>query len=65
MYMFLCVLCVCVIVQVKIMFQGNRATVGPVIYASFLNSCSWFNNNITTKIFDINEFLQWRVFEMG
>ena len=31
----------------------------------FLNSCSWFNDNITTKIFDINEFLQWRVFEMG
>lgn len=51
--------------QVKIVFQGNSAMVGSVIYASFLNSCSWFNNNITTKIFDINEFLQWRVFEMG
>jgi hypothetical protein len=51
-------------VQVDILFANNTAQVGSVIYASFLNVCSWFSNNISTNIFDIHEFLTWSAFNM-
>ena len=57
--------------QVSIRFSGNRASVGPAVYISHLDHCSWFSanrvDNLTNEIdvtFGIERFPNWKVFEL-
>ncbi len=57
--------------QVSIRFSGNRASVGPAVYISHLDHCSWFsvntaenNTNEINVTFQIEQFPNWKVFEL-
>jgi hypothetical protein len=52
--------------QVNISFSGNRALVGPAVYASHLDLCSWYSarngSNHIVSPFCTTNFTQWTVF---
>ena len=50
------------IFQVSMLFEGNKALLGPVVYTSDLDPCQWYNEK--QPYFSLNSSTIWAFMEM-